>query len=57
VITGGPTAITVIIGGQPAWRGVNPAVAAAMQAAKAIAESWHEDEAAFRKLREKYLLY
>jgi len=38
VITGGPTAITVIIGGQPAWRGVNPAVAAAMQAAKAIAD-------------------
>lgn len=39
VITGGPTAITVIIGGQPAWRGVNPAVAAAMQAAKAISDA------------------
>lgn len=39
VLTGGPTAITVIIGGQPAWRGVNPAVAAAMQAAKAISDT------------------
>ena len=39
IITGGPTAITVIIGFLPAWRGVNPAVAAAMQAAKAISDA------------------
>lgn len=39
VLTGGPTAITVIIGGQPAWRGVNPAVAAAMKAAKAVSDA------------------
>ncbi len=39
VITGGPTAITVIIGYLPAWRGVNPAAAAAMQAAKAASDA------------------
>lgn len=39
VLTGGPTAITVLIGRLPAWRGVNPAVAAAMQAAKAISDA------------------
>lgn len=39
ILTGGPTAITVIIGGLPAWRGVNPAAAAAMQAAKAISDA------------------
>jgi uncharacterized Zn-binding protein involved in type VI secretion len=39
VITGGPTAITVMIGFLPAWRGVNPAVAAAMQAAKAVSDA------------------
>ena len=39
VLTGGPTAITVIIGYLPAWRGVNPAVAAALQAAKAISDA------------------
>jgi len=39
VLTGGPTAITVIIGFLPAWRGVNPAVAAAMQAAKAVSDA------------------
>ncbi len=39
VITGGPTAITVFIGNLPAWRGVNPAVAAAMQAAKAVSDA------------------
>lgn len=39
VLTGGPTAVTVIIGFQPAWRGVNPAVAAAMQAAKATSDA------------------
>jgi uncharacterized Zn-binding protein involved in type VI secretion len=38
VLTGGPTAITVIIGGLPAWRGVNPAAAAALQAAHATAQ-------------------
>ncbi len=39
VLTGGPTAITVTIGFLPAWRGVNPAVAAAMQAAKAVSDT------------------
>jgi uncharacterized Zn-binding protein involved in type VI secretion len=39
VLTGGPTAVTVIIGYKPAWRGVNPAVAAAMQAAKAVSDA------------------
>lgn len=38
VLTGGPTAITVLIGKLPAWRGVNPAVAAAMQTAKATSD-------------------
>lgn len=38
VITGGPTAITVIIGKKPAWRGVGAAGAAAMQAAKQASE-------------------
>ena len=33
VITGGPTAITVIIGGKPAWRGVGGGGAAAITAA------------------------
>jgi hypothetical protein len=39
ILTGGPTAITVLIGFLPAWRGVNPAVAAAMQAAKAVSDA------------------
>lgn len=39
ILTGGPTAVTVLIGFLPAWRGVNPAVAAAMQAAKAISDA------------------
>ena len=39
VLTGGPTAITVIIGYLPAWRGVNPAVAAALQSAKATSDA------------------
>src|SRR6187551_2077276 len=39
VLTGGPTAITVQIGFLMAWRGVNPAVAAAMQAAKAVSDA------------------
>ena len=39
VLTGGPTAITVIIGYRPAWRGVNPAAAAALQAAKAVSDA------------------
>src|SRR5215470_17943512 len=39
VLTGGPTATTVIIGFLPAWRGVNPAAAAALQAAKAISDA------------------
>lgn len=38
ILTGGPTAITVIIGFLPGWRGVNPATAAALQAAKAVSE-------------------
>jgi uncharacterized Zn-binding protein involved in type VI secretion len=39
ILTGGPTATTVLIGFLPAWRGVNPAVAAAMQAAKAASDA------------------
>jgi uncharacterized Zn-binding protein involved in type VI secretion len=39
VLTGGPTAITVIIGFLPAWRGINPAAAAALQAAKQISDT------------------
>lgn len=39
ILTGGPTAITVSIGFLMAWRGVNPAAAAAMQAAKAISDA------------------
>ncbi len=39
VLTGGPTAITVMIGFLPAWRGVNPAVAAALQAAKTASDA------------------
>lgn len=39
VLTGGPTAITVIIGFLPAWRGINPAAAAALQAAKQISDA------------------
>jgi uncharacterized Zn-binding protein involved in type VI secretion len=38
ILTGGPTAITVIIGYLPSWRGVNPAAAAALQAAKTVSE-------------------
>lgn len=39
ILTGGPTAITVFIGFLLAWRGVNPAVAAALQSAKAISDA------------------
>lgn len=39
VLTGGPTAITVMIGFLLAWRGVNPAVAAALQGAKKISDA------------------
>ncbi len=39
VLTGGPTAVNVIIGFLPAWRGVNPAAAAALQAAKQISDT------------------
>lgn len=38
VLTGGPTAITVIIGKLPAWRGIGAAGAAALQAAKTASE-------------------
>ncbi len=37
VLTGGPTAITVIIGGLPAWRGIGGAAAAAIQSANQTA--------------------
>jgi hypothetical protein len=39
VLTGGPTALTVQIGFLMAWRGVSPAVAAAMQSAKATSDA------------------
>ncbi len=38
VLTGGPTAVTVIIGGQPAWRGIGGAAAAALQNLKATTD-------------------
>ncbi len=38
VLTGGPTAVTVIIGFMPAWRGVGAAAAAAIQAASQAAQ-------------------
>lgn len=37
VLTGGPTAVTVIIGGLPAWRGIGAPAAAAIQAANQTA--------------------
>ncbi len=39
VLTGGPTAITVIIGFLPAWRGVGAAAAASLQTAKQISDT------------------
>lgn len=39
VLTGGPTAITVLIGYLAGWRGINPAAAAALQAAKAVSDT------------------
>jgi hypothetical protein len=39
VLTGGPTAVTVMIGGMPAWRGVGAAGAAALSAAKAVSDA------------------
>lgn len=39
VLTGGPTAVTVSIGFLQAWRGVSPAVAASMKAAKATSDA------------------
>jgi hypothetical protein len=38
VLTGGPTAITVIIGFLAAWRGIGAAGAASLQTAKAASE-------------------
>ncbi len=38
VLTGGPTAITVIIGFLPAWRGIGAAGAASLKTAKAASE-------------------
>lgn len=39
VLTGGPTAVTVLIGFRPAWRGVGAAAAASLQAAKQISDT------------------
>src|SRR4051812_38695460 len=39
VLTGGPTAITVIIGNKPAWRGVSAAVANSLKAAKQASDA------------------
>lgn len=39
VLTGGPGSINVFIGGLPAWRGIPLASAAALQAAKQIADT------------------
>jgi len=38
VLTGGPTAVTVIIGFLPAWRGIGPAVAAGLSNGKIESE-------------------
>ena len=47
VLTGGPTAMTVIIGGQPAWRGVGGAAATGLQSLKETTdETVHIAEAA-----------
>ncbi|HEX9929523.1 MAG TPA: PAAR domain-containing protein [Pyrinomonadaceae bacterium] len=39
VLTGGPTAVTVIIGFKPAWRGIPLAAVAALQSAKTAADT------------------
>ncbi|MGI9034510.1 MAG: PAAR domain-containing protein [Pyrinomonadaceae bacterium] len=39
ILTPGPGCPTVLIGNLPAWRGVNPAVAAALQSAKAVSDA------------------
>jgi hypothetical protein len=39
VLTGGPTAITVLVGGPPAWRAISPAAVAGLQSAKQIADT------------------
>ena len=39
VLTGGPTAVTVIIGYIPAWRGIGAAAAASLQSAKASSDA------------------
>jgi uncharacterized Zn-binding protein involved in type VI secretion len=39
VLTGGPTALTVLVGGPPAWRAISPAGVAALQAAKQTADT------------------
>lgn len=39
VLTGGPTALTVFVGGPPAWRAISPAGLAALQSAKQTADA------------------
>ncbi len=39
ILTGGPTAITVLIGFLPAWRGVGAAAAAAIKSAKQVSDT------------------
>lgn len=39
VLTGGPTAVNVIIGFLPAWRGIGAAAAASLQSAKAVSDA------------------
>ena len=39
VLTGGPTAITVFVGGPPAWRAISPAAVAGLQSAKQTADT------------------
>lgn len=39
VLTGGPTALTVFVGGLPAWRAMSPAGLAALQSAKQTADT------------------
>jgi len=39
VLTGGPTALTVLVGGPPAWRAISPAAVAGLQASKQTADA------------------
>ncbi len=50
VLTGGPTAVTVIIGFLPAWRGIGPAIAAGLSNGKIESEKKIKEAEAATKL-------